>query len=222
MPKDKILALHQWLPQSKFHTVYGLTETTSPGTIFPEDAATSPYIGSSGVPIPGMNVKIIDEDTREEVDDPEHIGEIWLSGTNILVSYYKMETPLIKDGWLNTGDLGYFNKDGYLYIVDRKKDMINRGGEKVTSFDIENEIYHFQGVNDAAVVGIPDEIYGEVPVAVITVKPGYTVHEEELLLYLKGRMAKYKLPTQIKILDKMPETPNGKVNKRYIRTLFNK
>lgn len=220
MPKEKILALHEWLPESHFHTVYGLTETTSPGTIFPTDASVSPYIGSSGVPIPGMNIRIIDEETREEILTPETIGEIWLNGTNILASYYNLNTPLLQDGWLNTGDLGYFNKDGYLYIKDRKKDMINRGGEKITSFDIENEIYLFEGINDAAVVGIPDEVYGEVPAAVVTAKPGYTIDSEELIAYLKTRMAKYKVPVKILILDTMPETPNGKINKKYIRTLF--
>lgn len=218
MPKEKIRQLHRWLPQSAFHTVYGLTETTSPGTIFPEDAASSPYIGSSGIPIPGTVFKILREDGSEA--DPNEVGEIYVCGANILDSYYKMETPLLQDNWLNTGDLGYFNEDGYLFIVDRKKDMINRGGEKICSFDVENEIYLIKGVIDAAVVGIPDDIYGEVPAAVIKVTPDFSMTEDEIRALLKKRLASYKVPTKIKFLDEIPVTPNNKVDKKYIRTFF--
>ena len=91
----------------------------------------------------------------------------------VLTSYYKTDTPSLKDGWLGTGDLGYFNEKGYLFVVDRKKDMINRGGEKICSFDVENEIYKLKGVNEAAVVGIPDDVYGEVAAALVKLGPGY-------------------------------------------------
>ena len=218
MPKEKIRQLHNWLPQSAFHTVYGLTETTSPGTIFPEDAATSPYIGSSGIPIPGTLFKILREDGGEA--EPGEVGEIYVSGANILDSYYKMETPLLQNNWLNTGDLGYFNEKGYLFIVDRKKDMINRGGEKICSFDVENEIYLIDGVLDAAVVGIPDEMYGEVPVAVIKATPDFSMTEDEIRAFLKTRLASYQVPVKIKFMDDIPITPNNKIDKKYIRTLF--
>ena len=218
MPKEKIRQLHSWLPQSTFHTVYGLTETTSPGTIFPDDAAVSPYIGSSGMPIPGTVFKILQKDGSEA--DPDEVGEVYVCGANILDSYYKMDTPLLQNNWLNTGDLGYFNADGYLFIVDRKKDMINRGGEKVCSFDVENEIYLIDGVLDAAVVGIPDEMYGEVPAAAIKVAPDFSMTADEIRTLLKTRLASYQVPAKIKFMDEIPITPNNKVDKKYIRTLF--
>ena len=218
MPKEKIRQLYAWVPQAAFHTVYGLTETTSPGTIFPVGAATSPYIGSSGIPIPGMNYRIVREDGTDA--DPGEVGTVMLNGANLLDSYYQLDTPLLKDNWLDSGDLGYANEAGYLFIVDRKKDMINRGGEKITSFDVENEIYQIKGVVDAAVVGIPDEKYGEIPVAVVKVEPGFTMTDEEMKAYLKTRLASYQVPAIIRFMDEVPVTPNGKVNKKYIRTLF--
>ena len=219
MPKEKIRQLHRWLPQSSFHTVYGLTETTSPGTIFPEDASESPYIGSSGIPIPGMSVKILREDGTEAA--PGEQGEVLLCGANLLDRYYQMDTPLLKDNWLNTGDIGYLNEDGYLYIVDRKKDMINRGGEKVTSFDVENEIYQIPGVLDAAVVGIPSEKYGEVPAALIRVGKDFSMTQEDLRVFLKKRLASYQVPEYIRFVQEIPVTPNNKIDKKYIRTHFN-
>ena len=218
MPKEKIRQLHDWLPQSAFHTVYGLTETTSPGTIFPSDAALSPHIGSSGIPIPGTCFRILAEDGSEL--PPGSVGEIFVTGANILDSYYKMDTPLWKDNWLDTGDLGYFSQDGYLYIVDRRKDMINRGGEKICSFDVENEIYMIDGVLEAAVVGIPDEMYGEIPAAAIKTVPGFALTEDGIRRYLKTRLASYQVPARILFLDEIPLTPNGKVDKKFIRTLF--
>lgn len=218
MPKEKLRQIHEWLPHSTFHTVYGLTETTSPAAIFPGDASTSPFIGSSGLPVPGTCFKILDEDGNEL--PPDTVGEIWISGTVVLDSYYKIDTPSLKDGWLGTGDLGYFNAQGYLFVVDRKKDMINRGGEKIWSFDVENEIYRMKGVEDTAVVGIPDDIYGEVAAAVVKPLPGTVLTEDSVKNELKGRIATYKIPARVLIMDKIPVTPNGKVDKRTIKTLF--
>lgn len=218
MPKEKLCQIHNWLPHSVFHTVYGLTETSSPATIFPEDACTSKYIGSSGLPIPGTLFKILDENGTELPAGT--VGEIWISGTVVLDAYYKVNTSSLKDGWLETGDLGYFNSDGYLFVVDRKKDMINRGGEKIWSFDVENELYQIEGVADAAVVGIPDEIYGEVAAAVIKLLPHVTLTESCIKKMLAGKIAKYKIPAKILFLNEIPVTPNGKVDKRTIKTLF--
>lgn len=218
MPKEKLIRIHNWLPHTTFHTVYGLTETTSPATVFPTDASTSTYIGSSGLPIPGTCFEIRSDDGLPL--STGEIGEIWISGSVVLSSYYKKETSSLKDGWLGTGDLGYFNEDGYLFVVDRKKDMINRGGEKIWCFDVENEIYQFENVKEAAVVGIPDEVYGEVAAAIIRPVPGKTLNISELHAFLLTRMAKYKVPQKILITDKIPVTPNGKIDKQKIRTLF--
>lgn len=220
MAPGKIRALKEWIPNSEFRTIYGLTETTSPGTVFPMDANDSDYIGSSGIPIPGMEVKVIDDDGEEVPDGTE--GTVCVKGTNITEEYYKLDNGMIRDGWLDTGDIGYVNADGFLYIVDRKKDMINRGGEKVCSFDIENELSHFEEVADAAVVGVPHELYGEVPVAVVKLKDGAACSGDELKERLRTRMAKYKVPEEIRIVDEIPITANMKTNKRQIRQMFAK
>ena len=219
MPKAKILALHEWLPNMAFRTVYGLTETSSPATIFPCDAAQSPYIGSSGLPVPGTVFRVMSEDGREL--PPDEVGEIQLKGSVVLREYYKMKIPaLSEDGWLATGDLGYFNKDGYIFLVDRKKDMINRGGEKICSYDVENELYHLPGIEEAAVVGIPDEVYGEVAAAVVKCSPGVTLTQEQVQSMLHDKLAKYKIPAKILFLPEIPTTPNGKIDKKNIRNLF--
>lgn len=218
MSPGKIRMLHKWLPHCVFRTIYGLTETTSPGTVFPMDANESEYIGSSGIPIPGLLFKIIDGDGNEVPDGTE--GEVLVKGSNITEAYYHLQTSAIQDGWLNTGDIGYFNSDGYLYIVDRKKDMINRGGEKICSFDVENELLNIEGVEDASVVGIPDELYGEIPVSVVKLKQGSNLNEDILKRMLKGKMAGYKIPVRILLVDEIPITKNMKTDKKKIRQLF--
>ena len=218
MTIDKLKRIHNWLPESRFHTVYGLTETCSPATIFPTDAAVSLYIGSCGVPIPGIRMKIVDNN-KVELPDGE-IGEIAVSGITVLKCYYKQDVREFKDGWLYTGDLGYFNADRYLYILDRKKYMINRGGEKIWCYDVENELTAISEIEEAAVVGIPDELYGEVPAAVIRLTPNSTLTESEIQKILLTRMAKYKIPVRIQFVRYLPHTVNGKVDKAAIIQLL--
>lgn len=218
MPPEKIKMLHEWLPKSGFRTIYGLTETTSPGTVFPTDASSSPYIGSSGIPIPGSAYKIVDEEGNEVKDGEQ--GEILVKGSNITENYYKSKRVALEDEWLHTGDIGWFNTEGYLYIADRKKDMINRGGEKICSYDVENKLLEMNGVEDAAVVGIPDELYGEVPAALIKLKKGTVIEEAEIKAFLKSQMASYKVPQKILFTENIPLTENMKINKRKVRKMF--
>lgn len=218
MPPSRILALHKWLPHAEFRTVYGLTETTSPATIFPKSAAISPYIGSSGIPIPGLEIKIIDAQGRE-VNQGES-GEILLRGTNVIRYYLGLEQEKDKENWLNTGDIGYLNQEGYLYILDRKKDMINRGGEKICSFDIENALLQIAGIEDAVVVGLPDDLYGEIPVALIKQKCGSNLSQNEIKAHLKTQMASYKIPEKIVFTDVIPVNNNFKPDKKKIREML--
>ena len=218
MPPEKIKMLHEWLPKSEFRTIYGLTETTSPGTVFPTEASSSPYIGSSGIPIPGSAYKIVDEEGNEVKDGEQ--GEILVKGSNITENYYKSKRVALEDEWLHTGDIGWFNTEGYLYIADRKKDMINRGGEKICSYDVENKLLEMNGVEDAAVVGIPDELYGEVPAALIKLKKGTVIEEAEIKAFLKSQMASYKVPQKILFTENIPLTENMKINKRKVRKMF--
>lgn len=248
MSTEKLREIHQWLPCASFHTVYGLTETCSPAAIFPGDAAASSYIGSSGLPIPGTCFCILD-DSGSQMQTGQ-TGEIAVRGTVLLDRYegrgtgagagilgWKEEgegwplgwkgedegrplTGALKGGWLRTGDLGYFNKEGYLFVVDRKKDMINRGGEKIWSFDVENELYRLEGVDEAAVVGIPHDLYGEIPAAAVKLAPHSSLTEKRIQELLRGRIANYMIPSRIIFLEELPLTPNSKVDKGAIRTLF--
>lgn len=221
MPVETMKKLHRWMPEMKFQNVYGMTETASPGTVFPYDAATSIYPGSSGKPVPGLMVRILDEEENEVPDGT--VGTIYFKGANICEYYYKQKSPLItKDGWLNTGDMGYINEDSYVFIVDRKKDMINRGGEKIWCTDVEDEIISLRGVKDAAVVGIPDDIYGEVAAAAVVLEEGSLLTEELLKKKLTGRLARFKIPEKVIFLDAIPKTPGLKTDKKTIRTMFEK
>lgn len=219
MPVQKIKELHEWMPNMKFHTCYGLTETTSVGSTFPEDAAISPYCGSSGCPAPGLQFAIWDE-AGNEVPTGQ-CGEIVIRGAAILCNYLNMETDLIEDHWLHTGDIGYFNEEGYIWIVDRKKDMINYGGEKVPGFDIENAVYRIPEVKECAVFGVKDEVYGEIVGAAIALHEGKILTNEDVMNYLKPLLAKYKIPKIIEFMDEIPKTENGKINKKYLRKYFN-
>ncbi len=218
MPAAKIRLLKEWLPNMQFRTVYGLTETSSPATIFPGDASSSPYIGSSGFPVPGTQFKITDE--NGDIIPPGNVGTICIKGSVVTPGYIACEVRPLKDGWLDTGDLGYFNEAGYLYIVDRKKDMINRGGEKVCSIDVENILYNTPGIIEAAVVGIPDEKYGEIPAAMITLEQGCELTPEKIRELLLPQLAKFQIPAKILITDSLPLTPNSKVDKKRIRQLL--
>lgn len=210
--------IHAWLPQVSFRTVYGMTETASPAAILPESAEISPEPESDGLPIPGMQFQIVDENGKEL--PPGQIGEILMRGTNLLQEYYKVDTPAYRGGWLHTGDMGYLTEDGYCYVADRIKDMINRGGEKIISSDVEKELLEEADVEEAAVVGIPHEVYGEVPAAVVKLREGGLRTEESLRADLKERMAGYKVPVKILFVEKIPLTPNGKYDKKYMKTLF--
>lgn len=211
MPPEKIVRLHQWLPNAEFRTVYGLTETTSPASIFPQDAAQSPHIGSSGLVIPGMEVKIVGE-TGDELPDGVP-GEILLRGTNVAA-------PIGQ--WLHTEDIGYLTPDHYLYVVDRKKDMINCGGEKVWCFDVENALCRIPGIREAAVVSIYDPLYGEVPGAAVSLEPGSQFTEKQLQELLFPKLAKFKIPKKIIFLTEIPKTANGKTDKRKLKSLLNR
>lgn len=219
LPAEKMKKIHGWLPTMKLMTVFGMTETASPGTLFPYDTPTSIYSESSGKPIPGVDLKIVDEQGNEL--PPGEVGSVLIKGANILEYYYKTETSLLSaDGWLDTGDMGYYNQDAYVFFVDRKKDMINRGGEKIWCTDVEDELISMPQIKDAAVVGIPDDTYGEVAAAVIVPEKGQILTFEEITDYLKTRLARYKLPEKVLFVNEVPKTPGLKVNKKYIRTMF--
>ncbi|MCI8598145.1 MAG: acyl--CoA ligase [Lachnospiraceae bacterium] len=219
MPIQKIKELHEWMPNMKFRTCYGLTETTSVGTTFPGDAAVSHYCGSSGRPAPGMEFEIWDDQNREV--PAGQYGEVMIRGAAILCNYLNLKSDLIEDHWLHTGDIGYFNEDGFIWIVDRKKDMINYGGEKVPGYDIENAIYKIPEVKETAVFGVKDLVYGEIVGAAISLHEGKELTAEEVVQFLEPMLAKYKIPKIIEFMDEIPKTENNKINKKFLREFFN-
>lgn len=217
MPVSRIKALHEWMPNMEFRTVYGLTESCSPGFVFPVDAATSPYLGSSGMPIPGLDVKICQDGQEMPVGQT---GEILLHGANIARRYDKITGAISQDGWLSTGDIGRINEAGYVYILDRKKDLINRGGEKIWCIDVEEELRRLPEIADAALVGVPDSTYGEVGAALLVLQPGATFDAASVRERLNTRLARYQIPVYYKVVPRIPLTAGGKVDKKSIRDLF--
>ena len=204
------------------HSVYGLTETTSPSHIVPfgTRAPVDPKSGALGVGVPIFNTmsSIVDESHRElSVGD---LGEIAISGPQIIPGYWNKpdETnQTMPDAVLYTGDVGFMDEDGWFYVVDRKKEMINAAGYKVWPREVEDVLYAHPAVREAAVVGGPDDYRGESVKAFVSLKAGRIVDEPELIAFCKERMAAYKYPRQIEILDELPKTPSGKILRRELR-----
>ena len=212
-PVSKMRSFHEWMPTATFQVVYGMTETSSPALLFPWDSATSIYAGATGKPVPGIDAALVDEN-HHEVPVGE-VGELALRGTCVTEGYFHHESSdLLPGGWLLTGDMGYANGEGMIWIVDRKKDMINRGGEKVWCSALEEVLCEVPGVNEACACGMPDDLYGEVPVAVCVRQTGSSVTEEEIQEALKGRLAHFKIPVHIAFADAIPQTRGEKPDRR--------
>jgi acyl-CoA synthetase (AMP-forming)/AMP-acid ligase II len=195
---------------------YGLSEGTCASTINPVDGVRKP--GTVGLPLPGQEVAIVDE-SGARVPQGQR-GEVVLRGPNIMRGYLNKPEETAKtiiDGWLHTGDVGLLDEDGYLVLVDRIKDMIIRGGENIYPKEIESVLYTHPGVLEAAVVGRPDEVLGEVVVAYAALRPQTTVTVQELHELCAEHLAKYKLPVLIELLDELPKNPVGKIDKPTLR-----
>lgn len=191
---------------------YGLSESTCRSTFNPPDQRRR--AGSCGIPI-GNEMKVVDDDD-EDVPDGQ-LGEIVLRGENILKGYYKNEdatATAFRNGWFHTGDIGYRDADGFFYIVDRKSDMIIRGGENIYPREIDEVLYQHPEVAAAATIGVPDQLYGEEVAAYVVLKEGVNVTEEELGSFCRARLADYKCPKTIRIVTEIPKGPTGKLLKR--------
>jgi long-chain acyl-CoA synthetase len=194
---------------------YGLSET-SPVASFSQ-YGEQPRAGSIGVPIPGVEMKLIEPDSWEEIGDPDGVGEIAIKGHNVMKGYYKRPEATeeaIRDGWFRSGDLARRDADGWYYIVDRSKDMIIRGGFNVYPREIEEVLMTHADVSLAAVIGVPHATHGEEVKAVVIREKGATVTEDELVAWAKGQMAAYKYPRIVQFADALPMTATGKILKR--------
>ena len=197
---------------------YGLSESTCRSTFNPPDERRR--AGSCGLAI-GNEMKVFDDDDNE-VPDGE-LGEIVLRGENVLKGYFKSPEATqsaFRNGWFHTGDVGYRDKDGFFYIVDRKSDMIIRGGENIYPREIDEVLYKHPAVAAAATIGVPDDLYGEEVAAFVVLKDGLKVSEAELISYCTERLADYKCPKSIRIVAEIPKGPTGKLLKRELARIY--
>ena len=197
---------------------YGLSEGTCASTLNPYDGIRKP--GTVGLPLIGQDVHVVDADGRRLPQGQR--GEVVVRGPNVMRGYLgrpEETARTIVDDWLHTGDVGIFDEDGYLRIVDRIKDMIIRGGENIYPKEIESALYTHEGVLEAAVVGRPDEVLGEVVLAYVSLRPGTDVTVDELHELCAAQLARYKRPVAIELLDELPKNPVGKIDKPALRAL---
>ena len=198
---------------------YGLSESTCRSTFNPPNETRRP--GSCGLPI-GNEIKVFDENDREL--PAGELGEIVLRGPNIFKGYFKNPAATEKafaGGWFHTGDVGYRDEDGFFYIADRKSDMIIRGGENIYPREIDDLLYTHPSVAAAAVIGVPDELYGEEVAAFVVLKEGSSANESDLIEYCIKSLADFKCPKSVHFVADIPKGPTGKLLKRELAKLYN-
>jgi len=232
MPLEVIKRAIAVLPKVRFINAFGQTETGATIAMLPpedHDLSGSPEenkkklrrLSSIGKPLPDVDVNIVDDSGA--VLPPGQIGEIIARGSRVMKGYWKQENATaatMHHGWLYTGDLGYVDDDGYIYLSGRAKDFIKRGGEMISPEEIEQVIYSHSAVNDAAVIGVPDPHWGEVVLAIIVVKPAVTLTESEIIEHCRQRLASFKKPEMVRFVKSLPRNTLGKVLKRTLREQF--
>ncbi|MFH0941508.1 MAG: long-chain-fatty-acid--CoA ligase [Chloroflexota bacterium] len=211
-----------------FHQGFGMTEGTGQTVLRREEhllAITDPtrekILGSVGKPLPGCRMRIVDDDDKDV--PPGEAGEIVFRSDAIIEGYWNKpeETAeLLRGGWLHTGDIGKLDADGYLYIVDRKKDLIISGGENIASKEVETVIYGHPAVLECAVIGVPSEAWGEDVKAIVALKEGMSATPEEIIKFSSERLGGFKKPKSVEIWDELPKNPIGKILKREMREKY--
>ena len=192
--------------------IFGQTEASTITFLSPDDAILK--IGSVGLPVFHGEVRIVDKEGKDV--DPGEVGEIIVKGPTLMSGYWNrpdLTTETIREGWLYTGDLARMDEEGYIYIIDREKDMYISGGENVYPAEIEKVLHTHPKIFDAGIVGVPDEKWGEVGKAFIVLKPGEALSNGEIFEFLKGKVAQYKIPKYVECIDQLPKTASGKIQK---------
>ena len=218
MPPANIERLRKALPQVRIFIMYGQTEATARLSYLPPERLLE-KLGSIGIAIPGVTLDIRNEH-GEPVADGEP-GEIWARGGNIMPGYWndpEATQAVLHEGWLRTGDMAYRDADGYLFIQGRKTDMIKSGAHRIHPKEIEEAIAELEGVGEVAVVGVPDEILGQVIKAYILPKPGATLEPLQVKAHCHKRLASYKIPKSVEFVAELPKTASGKVKKFLLTT----
>jgi acyl-CoA synthetase (AMP-forming)/AMP-acid ligase II len=227
MPPPLLRAAMEAWPDTDFLQVYGLTEVSGVATqLSAEDHRNAVADGhperlvSAGKPIPGVQVRVVDPASLEDLPVGVH-GEIWLKTPQLFKGYLgkpeETRDVITEDGWFRTGDMGKVDADGYVFVEDRLKDMIITGGENVYSPEVERVLAEHPAVMEVAIIGVPDDSWGESVKAVVALKPDTTATEEELIAFCREQLARFKCPRSVDIIEALPRNPTGKILKRELR-----
>ncbi len=216
LPPAHILRLRDLFRKARIYSMYGVTECKRVTYLPPEELDRRPT--SVGRGMPNEEVYIVDENDKPV--GPGEIGELVVRGSNVMKGYWdnpEGTRTAIKDGWLHTGDVGMVDEEGYLYIFDRKKDMIICGGYNIYPIELEELLYENPKVLEAAVIGVRDENMGEIPKAFIVLQSNATATKDEIMDYVKNSLAKYKKLREVEFVDELPKGPTGKILRRRLR-----
>lgn len=217
MPVEVLKELAARLPKVRLWNLYGQTEIAPLATMLPpEEQLSRP--GSAGRPVLNVETRVVDDDMRDVAVG--EVGEIVHRSPHLMLGYFKDEArtaAAFAGGWFHSGDLGVMDADGYISVVDRKKDMIKTGGENVASREVEEMIYRLPQVSEAAVIGLPDPKWVEAVTAVIVVKQGQELSEQDVIAHCNAHMAHFKSPKRVIFVDSLPKNPSGKLLKRELR-----
>lgn len=220
MPVEVLKEMQRRLPQVRLWNLYGQTEIAPLATVLkPEDQLRK--AGSAGRPTLNVETRVVDDAMHDVA--PGEIGEIVHRSPQLLGGYFRDEErtrAAFEGGWFHSGDLGTFDAEGYLTVVDRKKDMIKTGGENVASREVEEAIYGLEGVSEVAVIGLPHPVWIEAVTAVVVPKAGHALTEETVIAYCNQRLARFKVPKTVILTDALPKNPSGKLLKRELRLRY--
>jgi acyl-CoA synthetase (AMP-forming)/AMP-acid ligase II len=210
---------------AQFIQAYGMTETTGTIVMLPpedHDPAGNPRMRSAGKPLPGVEIKVVDDDGNEV--GVHEVGEVWTRSSNNMLGYWNLpdatEKTMTGAGWIKTGDAGYLDDDGYLYIHDRVKDMIISGGENVYPAEVESAIYGHPDVLEVAVIGVPDDKWGEAVKAVCVPRPGHSVDPDHVIDWAREKIAGFKVPKTIDVIEALPRNASGKILRKDLRAPY--
>ena len=218
---EDLLASAQRVFGCEFFGLYGLTETSGAGTCLDPAGHAAGKLRSCGKPYPGIEIEV--RDATGQALGPDQVGEIVMRHPIIMKGYWnraEATAEAVRDGWFHTGDAGYFDDEGYLYIHDRVKDMIVSGGENVYPAEVENAIFGHEAVADVAVIGVPDERWGEAVKAVVVLGSEGAASAADIIAYTRTRIAGYKVPKSVDFVAALPRNPSGKILRRELRAPY--
>jgi acyl-CoA synthetase (AMP-forming)/AMP-acid ligase II len=211
--------------------IYGLTETSPFLTVskLKPDMSNLPdhekyrVQTRTGYPMQGVEVRVVDEGGADVASDGDSVGEVIARSNVVMKGYWRQDDAteaVIVDGWFHTGDMATMDAEGYIEIVDRKKDLIISGGENVSSIEVEGMLYKHAAVLEAACVAIPDQKWGEAPAAIVVLKPGEKASEAEIIEFCRANLAHFKCPRSVSFVDSLPRTATGKIQKNLLRDKY--